>query len=119
VVKIKKVYEPVSEQDGKRILVDRIWPRGLKKEEARLDEWLREIAPSTPLRKWFGHDPGKWPAFRKKYKEELKSHADLIKRLRSEAKKKTVTLLFSARNEDQNQAVVLKEVLDRERAHTP
>ena len=112
-VKIKRVYEPVSKRDGMRILVDRIWPRGVKKEEARLDEWLREIAPSTALRKWFGHDPEKWPEFQEKYKEELKSRAELIKSLKSEAKKKTVTLLFSARDKDQNQAVVLKEVLSK------
>jgi len=113
VVKIKRVYEPVSKNDGKRVLVDRIWPRGLKKEEARLDEWLREIAPSTELRKWFGHDPKKWPAFKKKYEKELKSHFETIKRIRAEAKKKTVTLLFSARNEDQNQAVALKDILSK------
>ncbi len=112
-VKIKQVYDSVSKGDGKRILVDRIWPRGLKKEEAHADEWLKEIAPSTGLRKWFGHDPMKWSAFKKKYEKELKSHSETIKRIRSEAKKKTVTLLFSARKEDQNQAVVLKEILSR------
>jgi uncharacterized protein YeaO (DUF488 family) len=112
-VRIKRVYDPVSPSDGKRILVDRVWPRGVKKEEARAEEWLKEIAPSTELRKWFGHDPEKWPEFRKKYKQELKSHADLIKRIKSEARGKTVTLLFAAKNEDQNQAVVLREVLGK------
>jgi uncharacterized protein YeaO (DUF488 family) len=112
-VKIKRVYDPVSKSDGKRILVDRLWPRGLKKEEARVDEWLKEIAPSTELRKWFGHDPEKWPEFRKKYKQELKSHAGLIKRIKSEAKGESVTLLFAAKNADQNQAIVLKEILSK------
>ena len=112
-VKIKRVYDSVSKDDGRRILVDRIWPRGLKKEEAHADEWLKEIAPSTGLRKWFGHDPKKWSAFKKKYEKELKSYPETIKRIRAEAKKKTVTLLFSARNEDQNQAVVLKEILTK------
>ena len=110
-IKIKRIYDPPAPGDGRRILVDRLWPRGLSKDEARLDEWLKEIAPSDDLRKWFGHDPDRWEEFRKRYREELNSHGELLKLLRTEGGKGTVTLLFAAKDADRNNAVVLKEML--------
>ncbi|MEW6116287.1 MAG: DUF488 domain-containing protein [Nitrospirota bacterium] len=110
-VKIKRVYDPVSRNDGKRILVDRLWPRGIKKENAGIDEWLKDIAPSDELRKWFSHDLSKWAEFRQKYKKELQSKSALIERLQSEAKGKTITLLFAAKDVEHNNAVVLKELI--------
>lgn len=109
-IRIKRVYEPVDKQDGFRILVDRLWPRGLSKESAAIDLWFKEIAPSTELRKWFNHDPDKWPEFQKRYKAELKAKQALVKELRALQKKQhTVTLLYGAKEERFNQAVVLKE----------
>jgi len=110
-IKIKRIYDPVSEDDGKRILVDRLWPRGLKKGEAKIDEWLKEIAPSDGLRKWFSHDPSKWQEFKNRYKKELKNKSEITEKLRIEAKKGQVTLLFSAKDVEHNNAVVLKEVI--------
>jgi len=110
-IKIKRVYDPVSSDDGKRILVDRLWPRGIKKEDARIDLWQKDIAPSDELRKWFSHDPAKWPDFKKRYKEELKDKLELIEKLREKPKKGNVTLLFAAKDTGHNNAVVLKEVL--------
>lgn len=101
---IKRVYEPAIKSDGKRILVDRIWPRGLAKVEAKVDLWLKEVAPSTELRKWFGHDPEKWADFQKKYKAELKGNPVLAE-LKAVAKSGTVTLVFAAKDEDHNHAV--------------
>ncbi|MGE5173094.1 MAG: DUF488 domain-containing protein [Betaproteobacteria bacterium] len=112
-IKIKRIYDPPSADDGKRILIDRLWPRGIKKDDAHIDEWLKEVAPSDALRKWFGHDPEKWPEFKKRYRKELKEMDEIVKRLRSEAKKRTVTFLYSARDEEHNNAVVLKEVLSK------
>ena len=110
-VKIKRVYERVSPDDGKRILVDRLWPRGLTKEEAHIDEWFKEIAPSDELRRWFSHDPSKWQEFKDRYKRELQGKREEIERIRKEADKGTVTLLFSAKDTEYNNAVVLKEVI--------
>lgn len=110
-VKLKRVYDPPSPDDGKRILVDRLWPRGIKKDDARIDEWLKEIAPSNELRTWFGHDPSKWKEFKNRYIRELKTKQELVKRLRQEAKKNTVTLLFAAKDTKHDNAVVLREVL--------
>ena len=110
-VGIKRIYEPPVPEDGKRILVDRLWPRGLSKDEARLDEWLKEVAPSDELRRWFGHDPAKWEEFRRRYRQELKTQGEILERLRNEARKGTVTLLFAAKDEERNNAVVLKEML--------
>lgn len=110
-IRIKRAYDPPAPEDGRRVLVDRLWPRGISKEEARLDEWLRELAPSDALRKWFGHDPARWEEFRRRYREELKGHEKLLNVLRCEGKRGTVTLLFGARDEEHNNAVVLKEVL--------
>ncbi|MHB8844260.1 MAG: DUF488 domain-containing protein [Nitrospirota bacterium] len=112
-VVVKRIYDPLSRTDGKRILVDRLWPRGIRKDEARIDAWLKDIAPSTELRKSFGHDPDKWPLFKTRYKQELKEHGELVDELRRTAKKGRVTLLFSAKDREHNNAVVLKEVLER------
>lgn len=111
-IRVKRAYEPETPEDGYRVLVDRLWPRGLSKERARVDLWLREVAPSTELRKWFAHDPGKWEAFRERYRRELAEHSDLLSQLRTlERREGTVTLLFGARDETHNQAQVLAEVL--------
>lgn len=112
-INLKRIYDPPSRADGKRILVDRLWPRGIKKEDAKLDEWLKDIAPSGELRKWFGHEPDKWSEFKTRYQEELVGKADIVKLLRDAAKKGVVTLLFSAKDIERNNAVVLKEVIDR------
>ncbi len=112
-VKIKRIYDPASPDDGKRILIDRLWPRGIKKEEAKIDEWLRDIAPSTELRKWFSHDPEKWQEFKKRYKRELTDKEELLRKLKVEAKKGTITLLFAAKDTKHMNAAVLKEVLDK------
>lgn len=111
-VKIKRVYDPASKNDCKRILVDRLWPRGMKKEDAKIDEWLRDIAPSDELRKWFSHDLSRWSDFRKRYKNELKTKKDIIEKLRNDAKNGTITLLFAAKDSEHNNAVVLGEVID-------
>lgn len=112
-IKIKRVYEPAGTQDGYRILVDRLWPRGLSKQDANVDLWLKEIAPSSPLRKWFGHDAKKWVSFQKKYIAELESNTDLVEQLRTLRKdKRTITLVYGAKDETHNQAVVLKEFLE-------
>lgn len=111
-IQIKRIYDDPSESDGYRILVDRIWPRGVSKEEAKLDEWNKDLAPSTELRKWFDHDPDKFEDFSKEYKKELEYNKDELKALHDMAKSKTVTLLYGAKDVKYNQAVVLKEVLD-------
>jgi len=112
VVKTKRVYDPVSRDDGKRILIDRLWPRGIKKEDAQIDEWMKDIAPSDDLRKWFAHDPAKWLEFKRRYINELKNKSELVERLRAEAKKGTVTLLFAAKDVEHDNAVVLKELIE-------
>lgn len=112
---LKRIYDESSEDDGVRILVDRLWPRGISKEKANLDEWLKEIAPSTELRKEFNHDPNKFPDFKQKYKEELKleKQREQLKELMEIVKDySNVTLLYAAKDEKYNQAVVLKEVLE-------
>ena len=110
--KIKRVYDPVSVDDGKRILVDRLWPRGIKKEKVHIDEWLKEISPSNELRKWYSHDPAKWAEFKKRYKQEIAGKEELLKKIKAEARKQTVTLLFSSKELERNNAVALKEMLD-------
>jgi len=119
VIKLKRAYEKPDAEDGERILVDRLWPRGLTKQKARIDLWMKEIAPSTELRKWFGHDPSKWEEFQRRYTAELREHADLIKELKQKARGATVTLIYAARDEVHNEAVVLKKFLERaaRRAH--
>lgn len=111
-IRSKRVYDEPAAEDGKRILVDRLWPRGISKDAARIDEWLKEIAPSDELRKWFGHDPARWDEFRERYRRELEAKAELLEQLRGLAKKGTVTLLFAAKDEAHNNAMVLKEMLD-------
>ncbi|MGE5524229.1 MAG: DUF488 domain-containing protein [Rhodospirillaceae bacterium] len=110
-VRVKRAYEPASAQDGLRVLVDRVWPRGMTKEKLHAHLWLKDIAPSTPLRKWFGHDPEKWPEFKKRYFRELDEHADAISELHRAAARQPVTLLFAARDEEHNNAVALAEYL--------
>ena len=111
-VRIKRVYEPRNAQDGKRILVDRLWPRGLSKEKAGIDLWLKEIAPTTELRKWFSHDPDRWVQFQNRYRAELKKNADSVAVLKREAEDGPVTLLFGAKDEEHNEAVVLRSILN-------
>jgi uncharacterized protein YeaO (DUF488 family) len=112
-LKIKRVYEPISADDGKRILVDRLWPRGIKKEKAHIDEWLKEISPSNELRQWYSHDPAKWAEFKKRYKQEIAGQVELLKKIKAEARKQTVTLLFSSKELELNNAVALKEMLEQ------
>ncbi|HEX5429509.1 MAG TPA: DUF488 domain-containing protein [Patescibacteria group bacterium] len=110
-IKLKRVYEPVKKSDGFRVLVDRLWPRGVSKQKAKVDVWMKEIGPTDKLRKWFGHDPKRWNGFRTKYKAELKKNPEL-KNLKALAKKhKNLTLVYGAKDEEHNQAVVLKEFL--------
>ena len=110
-IQIKRAYEPASSHDGTRILVDRLWPRGLKKSDAHIAQWMKEIAPSTELRKWFGHDPARWEEFRSRYKRELRAKRDLLAELKGLAHKGPLTLVYSAHDEAHNQAVVLREAL--------
>lgn len=112
-IKIKRVYEQPDDSDGYRILVDRLWPRGMTKEKAHVDLWLKEIAPSTELRKWFGHDPEKWKRFQGRYKTELLHNGRLMELLTQTARLGTITLLYGARDEKHNEARVLKQVLER------
>jgi uncharacterized protein YeaO (DUF488 family) len=110
-ITIKRVYAEPAPDDGTRTLVDRLWPRGLTKEKARVDLWLKEIAPSTELRKWFAHDPEKWPEFRTRYLHELKQLSEPLAILKQHAAEGPVTLLFGARDEQHNEAVILQQLL--------
>jgi uncharacterized protein YeaO (DUF488 family) len=110
-VRLKRAYEKPSSEDGTRVLVDRLWPRGVSKADAAIDWWAKEIAPSPELRKWFGHDPGRWQEFRRRYRGEIDGHAEELARLRDLVRRGTVTLVFAARDEEHNDAVVLREVL--------
>lgn len=110
-IKIKRVYLQPDEEDGRRILVDRLWPRGLTKEKASVDLWLKEIAPSTELRKWFGHAPEKWKEFQTRYRAELRQNTEQVSLLKQEAARGVVTLLFGAKDEEHNEAVVLQKLL--------
>jgi uncharacterized protein YeaO (DUF488 family) len=112
-IKLKRVYEDPSPQDGLRVLVDRLWPRGLTKERAAVDLWLKDVAPSTALRQWFGHDPAKWKEFQTRYRKELQGKKDSLKLLMQKQKGHTVTLLYGARDKEHNEATVLKFILDR------
>jgi uncharacterized protein YeaO (DUF488 family) len=115
-IKIKRAYEQPHKDDGLLILVDRLWPHGLTKEKASVDLWLKEIAPSTELRKWFAHDPDKWKSFRGRYETELGHNHDLIKVLNEKAREGTITLIYGARDEKHNEALVLKQFLERDRS---
>lgn len=111
-IKLKRAYEEWTKDDGFRILVDRLWPRGVSKENAHLDLWLKDIAPSAELRKWFGHDSEKWNGFRRKYKQELKEKKKLVNQLKIlEKKHRTITLVYGAKDTENNEAVVLEELL--------
>jgi uncharacterized protein YeaO (DUF488 family) len=110
-LRLKRIYDERSTSDGVRVLVDRVWPRGVKKSHAFLDQWLRDIAPSAALRKWFGHDPKRWPEFRRRYRAELRKHSSDLNALRQCAARRRVTLLYGARDRQFNQARVLAEVL--------
>ncbi len=110
-VKLKRAYEPAAADDGTRILVDRLWPRGVSKEHAALDQWMKDIAPSAELRKWFGHDPARWEEFGRRYTGELYGNAELLDQLRSLARQGPVTLVYSAHDEVHNDAIVLRNLL--------
>jgi uncharacterized protein YeaO (DUF488 family) len=110
-IKLKRAYDPPGRGDGTRILVDRLWPRGIKKADAAIDRWLRDIAPSAELRRWFGHRPERWPEFRRRYLAELWERPELIEEIRKTTRDGPVTLVYAARNEAHNDAVVLKELL--------
>jgi uncharacterized protein YeaO (DUF488 family) len=111
-IKIKRAYEPRADSDGYRVLIDRLWPRGVSKEEAHVDEWLKEIAPSTELRKWFHADDSRWPEFAAQYRAGLKDHPDELRQLAARAKHHTVTLVYGSHDEEHNHAVLLKEALE-------
>ena len=110
-IRLKRAYLPPSAEDGVRVLVDRLWPRGVGKTDAAIDRWMKEIAPSTELRRWFGHDPARWDEFQRRYKAELKEDTALLDELRHTAEKGALTLVYSAHDEAHNQAVVLRDVL--------
>ena len=112
-VRIERVYEPAAKSDGARVLVDRIWPRGMTKAAAALDLWLKEIAPSAELRRWFDHDPAKWTGFRDRYRAELRHKSEALDDLRSKARKGTGTLLYAAHEAEHNNAVALKDLIAR------
>jgi uncharacterized protein YeaO (DUF488 family) len=112
-IKIKRVYEKPAKEDGWRVLVDRLWPRGMKKEAAHLDAWMKDVAPSDALRKWFGHEQEKWGEFQKRYRSELAKKRGLVAELKKMAKEHgTLTLLFGAKDEEHNEAVVLANALN-------
>ena len=112
-IKLKRAYDEPAARDGFRVLVDRLWPRGVTKEKAAVDLWLKEVAPSPELRKWFGHDPARWKGFQQRYRAELKTHPEALGLLRQKASKGTVTLVYGARDEEHNGAQVLKGMLGR------
>ena len=109
--KLKRAYEAVSRDDGLRILVERLWPRGVSKQKAKIDLWLRAVAPSTELRQWYGHDPARWPQFQKRYRAELKEQSELLALLKYVAEARTVTFVYAASDEKRNSAVALKQFL--------
>ncbi len=111
-ISTKRAYEKASSEDGKRILVERLWPRGLRKENARIDEWLKDIAPSAELRKWYSHDPKKWAEFKKRYWSELDGKEEMVKKLKEESASQKVTLIFGSKETKLNSAEALKEYLE-------
>lgn len=112
-IRLKRAYEPASPSDGDRVLIDRLWPRGVSKEQAKLDEWEKELAPSTELRKWFGHEPSRFDEFRRRYIDQLRGERSRLSALRRRAREGTLTLVYSAHDEEHNDAVVLADVLRR------
>lgn len=111
-IAIKRIYDAPAQEDGFRVLVDRVWPRGVSKKDAAIDLWAKDIGPSTELRKWFNHDPARWPEFRKRYQGELTDRIADLRQLLKECGRRPMTLLFSAKDTEHNQAVVLKDVLE-------
>jgi uncharacterized protein YeaO (DUF488 family) len=112
-IQLKRAYDKPQKTDGRRVLIDRVWPRGVRKEDLKLDEWLKDLAPSTELRKWFGHDPEKWEEFRKRYFHELDAHPDTIRQLRAKMREGPLTIVFGSKEERFNNAVALKEYLEK------
>jgi uncharacterized protein YeaO (DUF488 family) len=110
-IRLKRAYETPAPSDGYRVLIDRLWPRGVRRDEVRLDEWARELAPSSELRRWFGHDPARFVEFRRRYTAELAGQEEKLRELRRRARDGTVTLVFAAHDEEHNDAVVLAEIL--------
>jgi uncharacterized protein YeaO (DUF488 family) len=115
-VRIKRIYEPADDRDGYRVLIDRLWPRGVRKDQAHVDEWARDLAPSDELRRWFGHDPSRFEAFARRYRAELDAQRDAIEALRDRARRNTVTIVFAARDVAHSNAAVLAEVLSEDGA---
>jgi uncharacterized protein YeaO (DUF488 family) len=118
-VRLKRAYDPATPADGYRVLIDRLWPRGVSRERANLDAWEKELAPSTRLREWFGHEPGRFDEFRRRYIDELRSQRPALTALRRRARNGTVTLVYAASDEEHNDAVVVAEVLRRGLPRTP
>jgi uncharacterized protein YeaO (DUF488 family) len=116
-INLKRAYDPPAEDDGCRVLVDRVWPRGVTKGELKIEAWLKDLAPSTELRKWFGHDPERWDDFKERYARELERHPDMLEQLVEKAKAGRVTLVFGARDTEHNNAVALREQLERRLEH--
>jgi uncharacterized protein YeaO (DUF488 family) len=112
-IRLKRAYEPAASSDGYRVLIDRLWPRGVSRDQARLDEWERELAPSAELRQWFGHQPSRFEEFRRRYVEELRQQRPRLTELRRRARDGTLTLVYAARDSDHNDAVVVADVLRR------
>ena len=110
-VRLKRAYEQHTRDDGTRVLIDRLWPRGVKKADAAIDQWVKDLSPSTRLRKWFGHDPARWQEFRRRYADEVHEHSDQLKKLRALARRRRVTLVYSASDEVHNDAVALRDLL--------
>jgi uncharacterized protein YeaO (DUF488 family) len=110
-IQIKRIYEPYAQSDGYRVLIDRVWPRGVSRERAHVDEWARELAPSSELRRWFGHDPERFEAFRRRYRHELTAHSELLADLRRRARRHRVTLVYASSDVEHNNAVVFRELL--------
>ncbi|MGD0230960.1 MAG: DUF488 domain-containing protein [Syntrophorhabdales bacterium] len=112
-IKVKRIYDSLTAEpgDGRRVLVDRLWPRGLRKDDVFVDEWMKELAPSTALRKWFSHDPAKWEEFKKRYRQELNEKTELFEHVKTEARYGNITILYSAKDREHNNAVALKEFL--------
>ncbi len=115
-IRLKRVYAPAAAEDGVRVLVDRLWPRGLRKSDAAIDRWLKELAPSTDLRRWFGHEPRRWDEFRKRYRREISGRARVLDEVCALARRGPVTFLFAARDEAHNEAVVLRDLVWRRAA---
>lgn len=112
-IRIKRAYDPPERSDGVRVLVDRLWPRGLSRQDAQIHEWRRDLAPSDALRKWYGHDPRRWPAFRQRYRRELNERTSELGEIAHRSRRTTITLIFAAKDANRSNAAVLKSVLDR------